>query len=99
MRPGPAMPSRPVNEIGGAAPKRLRLFSFLCANLPETKFMNTNSRQEARASHTRKLSGTRSMATTKTTLTEQEIDTMTWMYRVAGVPQQKLARDYEISRS
>ena len=61
--------------------------------------MNTNSRQEARASHTRKLSGTRSMATTKTTLTEQEIDTMTWMYRVAGVPQQKLARDYEISRS
>jgi DNA-binding transcriptional regulator LsrR (DeoR family) len=35
----------------------------------------------------------------KIKLTEQEIDTLCWMHRVAGVPQAKLARDYEISRT
>lgn len=38
------------------------------------------------------------MPKTKTKLTEQERDTLAWMHRVAGVPQAKLARDYEISR-
>jgi DNA-binding transcriptional regulator LsrR (DeoR family) len=32
-------------------------------------------------------------------LTEQEIDTLQWMRRVAGATHARLARDYEISRS
>jgi DNA-binding transcriptional regulator LsrR (DeoR family) len=35
----------------------------------------------------------------KITLTEQEIDTLCWMHRIAGVPQARLARDYEISQT
>jgi DNA-binding transcriptional regulator LsrR (DeoR family) len=39
------------------------------------------------------------VATTKTNLTERELDTLVWMYKVAGVTQQSLTRGYEISRS